>query len=122
MSRPQRIRKAALSLTSSAIQRLSALIHSQPQPVDGIRLSVRTRGCNGLAYTMNYVTADERGKVGKDEVVEAADGVKVFVDPKALFYVVGSEMDYKDDELSSEFTFKNPNEKGKCGCGESFNV
>ena len=122
MSRPHRIRKAALSLTSSAIQRLSTLIHSQPQPVDGIRLSVRTRGCNGLAYTMNYVTADERSTVGKDEVVEAADGVKVFVDPKALFYVVGSEMDYKDDELSSEFTFKNPNEKGKCGCGESFNV
>lgn len=122
MSSRPRVRKAALSLTTAAIHRLSTLIHSHPTPVDGIRLSVRTRGCNGLAYTMNYVTPDLRTTVKTDEVIEATPGVKVFVDPKALFYVVGSEMDYKDDELSSEFTFKNPNEKGKCGCGESFNV
>jgi len=120
MSRP-RIRKAALSLTSAAINRISSLVHSQPVPISGIRVGVKTRGCNGMAYTMNYVKPGEEEQVRRDEVVEAG-GVKVFIDPKALFYIVGSEMDYKDDDLSAEFTFKNPNEKGKCGCGESFNV
>ena len=121
MSRPLRARKAALSLTSAAIDRLSSLLHSQPHPIEGVRVGVKTRGCNGMAYTMNYVRPSELEKVKADEVVQAG-GVKVFVDPKALFYIVGSEMDYKDDDLSAEFTFRNPNEKGKCGCGESFNV
>ena len=120
MSRP-RVRKAALSLTSAAIQRISSLIHSQPQPIEGVRVGVKTRGCNGMAYTMNWIGQSDLDKIKKDEVIEAG-GVKVFVDPKALFYIVGSEMDYRDDELTAEFTFKNPNEKGKCGCGESFNV
>jgi iron-sulfur cluster assembly accessory protein len=117
-----RARKAALSLTSAAINRISTLLHTQPQPTLGVRVGVKTRGCNGLSYTMNYVRPADSDKVRKDEVIEAGEGVKVFVDPKALFYIVGSEMDYKDDDLSQEFTFRNPNEKGKCGCGESFNV
>ena len=121
MSRPLRARRAALSLTNAAISRISSLVHSQPTPVEGVRVGVRTRGCNGLAYTMKYIRAADLEQVKRDEVIEAG-GVKVFVDPKALFYIVGSEMDYKDDDLSAEFTFNNPNEKGKCGCGESFNV
>ena len=120
MSRP-RVRKAALSLTSAAINRITSLMHAQPTPVEGVRVGVKTRGCNGLAYTMKYVRPSDVESVKKDEVIEAG-GVKVFVDPKALFYIVGSEMDFKDDDLSAEFTFTNPNEKGKCGCGESFNV
>ena len=121
MSRPQRVRRAVLSLTSAAVDRISSLLHSQSTPIEGVRVGVKTRGCNGLSYTMNYIRPADLDKVKRDEVVEAG-GVKVFVDPKALFYIVGSEMDYKDDDLSAEFTFRNPNEKGKCGCGESFNV
>jgi len=74
-------------------------------------------GCNGLSYTLNYVFEEPQ----KDEKMEA-HGVKVFIDPMALFNVVGTVMDYEETELASEFTFINPNSKGECGCGESFNV
>lgn len=77
-------------------------------------------GCNGYSYTMNYATnEDVEGK--KFEVVDS-HGIKVLVDPMAIFYILGTEMDYQDTLLASEFTFVNPNSKGSCGCGESFNV
>jgi len=120
-----RARRAVLSVTNAALNRLTSLVQAQPKPVVGIRVGVRSRGCNGLSYTMNYVDeAESRGpNLAKDEVVQPPDSsVKIFVDPKALLYILGAEMDFKDDDLSQEFTFKNPNEKGKCGCGESFNI
>lgn len=124
--RAPRVRKAVLTVTNSALNRINSLIRSQqPKPVVGIRVGVRSRGCNGLSYTMNYVDEAEAKApaLAKDEVVKPENSdVKIFVDPKALLYILGSEMDFKDDDLSQEFTFKNPNEKGKCGCGESFNV
>ena len=77
-------------------------------------------GCNGYSYNMNYATQGDLDSK-KDDLVES-HGVKVLVDPKAIFFIVGTVMDFEETELSSEFTFVNPNSKGQCGCGESFNV
>ena len=85
----------------------------------GVRLSVRRRGCNGYSYVMNYAESEQREKL--DELVEEK-GVRVIVESKALMFLVGTEMDYVDNDIKSEFVFNNPNEKGRCGCGESFNV
>ena len=116
--KPRRVlrpRKALISLTPQAVDHLRQLLES-PDP-KMIRIGVQNRGCSGLTYHLEYV--DKPGKY--DESVEQ-DGVKVFIDSKALFSVVGSEMDWLDDKLSSRFIFKNPNSKGTCGCGESFMV
>jgi iron-sulfur cluster assembly 1 len=116
---PKRKRRelpAPIKLTDRAADRIKQLMASKPDKV-GVRLGVKRRGCNGYSYTMNY--ADE--KPPKDEEV-ADKGVRVFVDPMATFYIVGTTMDWEETELSAEFTFTNPNAKGSCGCGESFNV
>ncbi|KAK6463919.1 hypothetical protein DFJ63DRAFT_54425 [Scheffersomyces coipomensis] len=113
--RTLRPRKALITLSKGAVDHLRALVN-QPNP-KMIRVGVRNRGCSGLTYHLEYV--EEAGKF--DELVEQ-DGVKVLIDSKALFSIVGSEMDWLDDKLSSRFIFKNPNSKGSCGCGESFMV
>ncbi|KAI9884505.1 MAG: hypothetical protein M1823_003720 [Watsoniomyces obsoletus] len=110
-----RPRKSAMSLTPTALDRLRQLL-AQPDP-KLIRVGVRNRGCSGLAYHLEYV--DKPGMF--DEMVEQ-DGVKVLVDSKALFSIIGSEMDWVEDKLSSRFVFRNPNIKEQCGCGESFMV
>jgi iron-sulfur cluster assembly protein len=109
--------KAAISITDAAAERLKALLAKRGKPSIGIRIGVRTKGCSGLSYTLEY--ADERGKF--DDVVEDK-GVTVLIDPKATMFILGTEMDYVEEKLQSGFTFKNPNEKGRCGCGESFHV
>ncbi|AOA61477.1 [4Fe-4S] proteins maturation [Komagataella phaffii CBS 7435] len=113
--RALRPRKALITLSPSAVSHLRAL-SDLPEP-KLTRIGVRNRGCSGLTYHLEYVS--EPGKF--DELVEQ-DGVKVLIDSKALFSIVGSEMDWVDDKLSSKFVFKNPNSKGTCGCGESFMV
>lgn len=113
--RTLRPRKALITLTGGAMEHLRALMN-QPEP-KLIRIGVRNRGCSGLTYDLDYV--DKPGKF--DELIEQ-DDVKVLIDSKALFSIVGSEMDWVDDKLSSRFIFRNPNSKGTCGCGESFMV
>jgi iron-sulfur cluster assembly protein len=108
---------AAIHITDTALVRIKALLEKRGKPSAGIKIGVRTAGCSGLSYTIEY--ADEIGKY--DEVVEA-DGVKVLIDPKAVMFILGTEMDYKEEKMQSGFVFVNPNEKGRCGCGESFHV
>ncbi|KAJ8380910.1 hypothetical protein SKAU_G00016880 [Synaphobranchus kaupii] len=108
--------RAALTLTPSAVYKIRHMLQNKPEYI-GLRVGVRTRGCNGLTYTLDYAknkgTADE-------EVLQ--DGVRVFIEKKAQLTLLGTEMDYVESKLSSEFVFNNPNIKGTCGCGESFNI
>ena len=109
--------RQAMTVTDAAAKRIQALLAQRGKPSAGIRIGVRARGCSGLTYTLEY--ADEKGKF--DEVVEH-NGVTILIDPKATMFIIGTEMDYVEDKLQSGFTFRNPNEKGRCGCGESFHV
>lgn len=111
--RTLRARKAVITLSPTAITHLKSLLEL-PEP-QMIRVSTKNRGCSGTQYDLSYVTKPEKF----DEIVEQ-DGVKIIIDSKALFSVVGSEMDWIDDKLNTKFIFKNPNSKGTCGCGESF--
>jgi len=106
-----------MSLSDSAAERVKALLAKRGKPSVGIRVGIRTKGCSGLSYTIEY--ADEKGKF--DEVVEQK-GVTVLIDPKAVMFLIGTQMDYVEEKLKSGFTFVNPNEKARCGCGESFHV
>ena len=115
--RAPRPRPAAINLTPAAVARVKALLDKRGKPSAGIRIGVKTKGCSGLSYTLEF--ADEKGPM--DEVVQQ-DGVTVLIDPKATMFVLGTEMDYVEEKLQSGFFFKNPNEKGRCGCGESFHV
>ncbi|KAJ9149246.1 Iron-sulfur assembly protein 1 [Pleurostoma richardsiae] len=108
-------RKAAMKLTPSAVDHLRSLLEG-PEP-KLIKVGVRNRGCSGLAYHLEYV--DKPGAF--DETVEQ-DGVRVLIDSKALFSIIGSEMDWVEDKLNQRFVFRNPNIKEECGCGESFMV
>ena len=117
MPQTQLAQKAPLNLTDAAAARVKALLEQRGKPSAGIRIGVRSKGCSGLSYTLEY--ADERTPF--DEVVEDK-GVVVLIDPKATMFILGTEMDFVEDKLQSGFVFRNPNEKGRCGCGESFHV
>jgi iron-sulfur cluster assembly accessory protein len=110
--------KDPLMVTPGAADRIKELLKGDgAADAIGIKLGVRRRGCNGLSYTLNYCET-----VDKKDIAMEAHGVKVFIEPMALFNIVGTTMDWEESELASEFTFHNPNSKGECGCGESFNV
>ena len=109
--------RALLTKTEAAAEQIKVLLEGRGKPSYGIRIGIRSKGCTGLSYTLEF--ADDAGPY--DDIVEA-HGVKVLVDPKAVMFILGSQMDYVKDKLSSGFVFQNPNEKGRCGCGESFHV
>ena len=106
-----------LTLTDAAADQVKKLIDDSDTPVIGLRVSVSSKGCSGLSYVFEYV--EEKKKL--EEEVESK-GVKIFIDPMAIMFIMGSEMDYKQDRLQSGFVFNNPNAKNVCGCGESFSV
>ena len=106
-----------LSLTQAAIDRIKHLVETQGNGAPGIQVGVRTAGCSGMSYTIDFVE-----EIADDAELIEADGVKVVIDPNAVMYLVGTEMDFVEDKLGSAFKFKNPNEAGRCGCGESFTI
>jgi iron-sulfur cluster assembly protein len=116
-ARARRPRPQLMTVTPAAAERAKALIEGRGKPTAGIRIGVRTKGCSGLSYTLEFADSQQP----MDEVVET-EGVKLLIDPKASLFLIGTEMDYEEEKLKAGFVFKNPNEKGRCGCGESFHV
>lgn len=108
---------SVVTLTENAASRIKKMIDNSEKPVIGLRLSVSKKGCSGNSYKMDYVEQAVPG----DDLVEQ-HGVKLFVDPLAFMYIFGTTMDWKEGVFESGFTFTNPNEKGRCGCGESFHI
>jgi len=106
-----------MTLSDAAADRAKSLIEKAQTPILGLRVGVKSRGCSGMSYFVEY--AAERKKF--EEVVEDK-GVRIFIDPAATMFLIGSEMDWVEDQMQSSFVFRNPNEKGRCGCGESFHV
>jgi len=103
-----------MKLTEAAALRIKDVMARAERPVAGVRVGVKNGGCAGMEYTMEYADAVKP----TDEVVEDK-GVKIMVDPKAVLFLLGTEMDYKAEKLSAQFIFNNPNQTGSCGCGES---
>jgi iron-sulfur cluster assembly protein len=114
---PRRPRPAALTLTPAAEARIAALMARAPDGAIGVKLSTPRRGCSGLAYSVDYVSQ----AVPFDERIETHAG-PLFVDGGSILYLVGSTMDWVEDDFTAGFVFANPNAKGQCGCGESFTV
>ena len=108
---------APITLTDTAFSRVKALLVERGKPSVGIRIGIRTKGCSGLSYSLEY--ADEKNPL--DEVMEI-EGVTILIDPKAILFILGTEMDYVEEKMQSGFVFRNPNEKGRCGCGKSFHI
>jgi iron-sulfur cluster assembly protein len=103
-----------LTLSNAAANRVQEIIEKADRPIAGVRVGVKNGGCAGMSYTMEYA---EGAKPGEDVVEDK--GVKVFVDPKAVLFLLGTEMDYQTTKLAAQFVFKNPNQTSACGCGES---
>ncbi|MBV9347802.1 MAG: Fe-S cluster assembly scaffold SufA [Pseudolabrys sp.] len=112
-----RPRPQVMKLTDAAAARIKDVMANAGQPVAGVRVGVKNGGCAGMEYTMEYAAA----QTATDEIVEDK-GVKIFVDPKAVLFLLGTEMDYKRDKLSAQFVFNNPNQTSACGCGESVQI
>jgi len=106
-----------ITMTDAAIERAKRLMADAEAGVAGLRVGISTRGCSGLSYVVEYATEQRQF----EEVIER-DGLRIFIDPAATMFLIGSEMDYQEGQFQTGFTFNNPNAKGTCGCGESFHV
>ena len=117
-----RQRPAALILTPAANARIADLMARAPEGAIGVKLSTPRRGCSGLAYSVDYVTEAQINKGGSfDETIETPGGT-LYVDGGSILYLIGSTMDWVEDDFTAGFVFQNPNATGSCGCGESFTV
>ena len=110
----RRPRPQVMTLTLAAADRIRALMSAKGDAVAGLKIGVKKGGCAGMEYTMTWASEVDR----LDEVVEV-DGARVIIEPAAILYLIGTEMDFQRDKLSSQFVFNNPNQKSACGCGES---
>ena len=106
-----------LSVTDRAARHMKELLARREKPALGLRFGTEEKGCSGLSYKVDYVDQADPG----DEMFEAK-GVRIYIERSSLLYIIGSEIDYEQGQFSSGFVFINPNEKSRCGCGESFNV
>jgi iron-sulfur cluster assembly protein len=113
-TRPRRERPKAIKLSQAAAARIRDIIANADGKVQGVRVGVTNGGCAGMSYTMDYAEAPQPF----EEVVED-QGVKVFIDPKAIMFLIGTEMDFVREKLGARFVFNNPNQTAACGCGES---
>ena len=116
-ARPRRPRPKAVTLTDAAAARVKAIMAKAEQPYVGLRVGVKNGGCAGQEYTFAYAESIEP----MDEVVED-QGVTILIDPKAVLFLIGTEIDYETSKLASKFVFRNPNETDACGCGESVTI
>lgn len=112
-----RARPAAVTLTPSAQQRIAELMAKAPEGTIGVKLSTPRRGCSGLAYSVDYVSKESP----LDEKIETPGGT-FYIDGASVLYLVGSTMEWREDDFTAGFVFNNPNATGSCGCGESFTV
>ena len=117
MNKPSRVRPAAINLTAAAEARIAELMARAPADAVGVKLSTPRRGCSGLAYSVDYVAQE----LAFDEKIVTPGGT-FYVDGGSILYLIGSTMDWVEDDFAAGFTFANPNAKGACGCGESFTV
>jgi iron-sulfur cluster assembly protein len=115
--KPRRERPKPVRLTDAAAVRLNEIMTGAEGKYLGVRVGVTNGGCAGMAYTMNYAETTDP----LDEVMEDR-GVKIFIEPKAILFLIGTELDYETTKLGSRFTFKNPNQTAACGCGESVSI
>ena len=106
-----------IKLTDKAVNRIKQIMSQAQKTAIGVRVGVKSGGCAGMSYVMEYAK-----EIKPNEEVIEQKGIKVLIDPKAIIYLLGTEMDYKKEKLSSQFIFKNPNETERCGCGESFKI
>lgn len=106
-----------ITLTDRALKRIRYIMEQAPKNTLGIRFGIKTGGCSGMTYDVNY-TSEEKNN---DEKI-VRDNINIYIDAAATLFLIGSEVDWKHDKLQSSFTFKNPNETARCGCGESFTV
>ncbi len=106
-----------IKISENAVKRIKEIMSQAQNTTIGVRVGVKSGGCAGMSYVMEYAK-----EIKPNEEIIEQEGVKVLIDPKAIMYLLGSEMDYKKEKFSSQFIFKNPNETERCGCGESFKV